>query len=715
MNISTKVVLLSLLMNIGLMTGSSIRVLAQIKLTPKADGYIYLAGEKMNKAYGTGDSLLTRYTKRGETTTHTYIRFDLSPQPGSFKKVTFHIYGRSDKAKLVDVFSAFGEWTEATLKGSEGGKPSRANFLGSFDVSPVEKYSQVDITPYMNYVKSVGKNDITLVLVEREQQADANVSYFHSAQNSSGKAPFLQLESGKAPVNTPGSVYYVDAKNGNDLASGKSPGTAWKTLKKVESVFLQAGDKVLFKRGNIFKGSLFLKIIPSSKAITRIGAYGKGEKPVLDAEGKESFSLMLFNTPYIEVEDLTITQTAKDIPSIRRGIYYQAEDRGEVNHVRFKNINFQNMVGNKGKEDGDLFAKRNAGLSLEITGNNTPTYLNGYLIEGCRFYRVGRHGAVNQSSWSKRTLTTNTNWVPSKNVVIRNNIFEETSSDGLIVRVADGPLMEYNLFKRCSNELSGNASFTFNCDNALWQYNEACYTVYNTGDLDAAGFDSDFKSKNTIFQFNYAHHNEYGDMLITGGPSNFGGFNDGTIVRYNVFYNNGHHGIRLSGGATNTSIYNNIIYKDQNVATPTEPYVEFLSNRLFYTKNWGGWPKDAMYANNIYYYNHDSIPASSDLNANESPGSVFFNNLIYANKMVNYPEQDNGIRSNPLLKLPKNNKNWEGLMNMLHFQLQKGSPAVDAGRHVEGTITNDFNGTSIPQNGKTDIGAFESKVESSGK
>ncbi len=337
---------------------------------------------------------------------------------------------------------------------------------------------------------------------------------------------------------------------------------------------------------------------------------------------------MLFNTPFVEVADLTITQTASDVPSIRRGVYYLAEDMGEVQHVQFRNMTIENIIGNRGKDDGDLYAKRNAGLALEITGNNTPTYLNGYLIEGCRFYRLGRHGAINSSSWSRRTLTTNTNWVPSKNVVIRHNVFEETMSDGLIVRVADGPLMEYNLFKRCSIELSGNACFSFNCDNALWQYNEACYTVYNTGDSDAAGFDSDYKSRNTIFQFNYAHHNEYGDILITGGPANGGGFNDGTIVRYNVFYNNGHHGIRLSGVATNSSVYNNVIYKDKDVARPTEPYVEYPSSRLFYTKNWGGWPKDAIYTNNIYYYYHDSVSASADLNAAQSPGPAFLITLF---------------------------------------------------------------------------------------
>jgi hypothetical protein len=701
--------LLSMLIAIVLLAGISGHVVAQTKLKPQADGYIYLAGGKMNTNFGSNDTLITRYTKRPETTAQTYILFDLAGQAGSFKTVKFNIYGKADSTKLVDVFSAFGKWTDGSLKGSEGGKPSRAGFLGTIELTSTGKYYELDITPYMNYVRSIGKKEITLVLVEREQQKDAGISQFHAKENSSGKSPFLYLEAGKTAVKPANSIYYVDAVNGNDQANGTTQSAAWKTLKKVESVFLQQGDKVLFKRGSVFKGSLFLKIIPSSVSITRIGAYGEGDRPILDAEGRESFSLMLFNTPFIEIEDLAITQTAKDIPSIRRGICYLAEDMGEVNHVYFRNINFQNITGNRGKDDGDLFAKRNAGLALEITGNNTPTYMNGYLIEGCRFYRVGRHGAVNQSAWSKRTLTTNTNWVPSKNVVIRKNIFEETSSDGLIVRVADSPLMEYNLFKKCSKELSGNASFSFNCDNALWQYNEACYTVYNTGDMDAAGFDSDFKSKNTIFQFNYAHHNEYGDILITGGPSNFGGFNDGTIVRYNVFYNNGHHGLRLSGAATNSNIYNNVIYKDQGIVTPAEPYDEYAANRLFYTKNWGGWPKETFYANNIYYYYHDSIPASADLNAGLSPGSRFYNNIIYANKIIDCPDQVNGLKLNPLFKLPGNEKSWEGLNKMLYFQLLPGSPAIDAGMNINNTRERDYNGTPVPQNNITDIGAFEYK------
>jgi hypothetical protein len=325
---------------------------------------------------------------------------------------------------------------------------------------------------------------------------------------------------------------------------------------------------------------------------------------------------------------------------------------GAIKHVKFDSLVVKNIVGNPGKDDGDLLAKSNAGLFAEITGNNVPTYFDGYYLENSYFYRVGRHGAVNQSSWQIRSLTTNTNWTPSKNVLIRKNVFEETASDGLIVRVAVRPVMEHNLFKRCSITLSGNASFSYNCDSALWQFNEACYTVYNTGDHDAAGFDSDYKSKNTIFQYNYAHHNEYGDMLITGGPASSKGFNDGTIVRYNVFYNNGHHGIRVSGLATNTLIHDNVIYNDEHTVSPTEPFDEYPGYRILYHKNWGGWPQNTIYKNNVYHYTSTDA-AITDLNENLSKGSLFESNTIYGKNIRNYPPDSSLSKENPHLYFPQ--------------------------------------------------------------
>lgn len=71
-----------------------------------------------------------------------------------------------------------------------------------------------------------------------------------------------------------GKTYYV-ANGGSDANDGLSMDTPWATLNKVSQADLLAGDGVLFKRGDIFRG----KVI--TKSGVSYGAYGEGEKPRL--------------------------------------------------------------------------------------------------------------------------------------------------------------------------------------------------------------------------------------------------------------------------------------------------------------------------------------------------------------------------------------------------------------------------------------------------
>ncbi|GHV57334.1 hypothetical protein FACS1894182_05900 [Bacteroidia bacterium] len=621
-------------------------------LTPSDDGYICLGGNKISNNYGSEPVLQTCYAFNKQHNKRTYIRFRWNVTTGRFASAKFRIYGKSEAGKVVEVYSAEGDWNESSLKGLPGDKPSLFSYLGAFDVDSREGYREMDITDYVNYLNFRKINEISIVLADREHQGFPVTASFHSKENPSGNIPRLELSTtankfeGFAPQ-----TYYLDAENGNDNNPGKTPAAAWKTIARANKIFYKGGDSLLFKRGGRFNGALFVKYLPVNENQLLIGSYGKGDLPVLDGEGKEICVLKLFNMPFVEVKNLLITHSSNEIPVIRRGIYYQAEDFGAVKSVKFDSLIIRDIIGNPGKDDSDMLAKSNAGLFSEITGNNVPTYFDGYSLENSHFYRVGRHGATNQSVWQNRSLDENTNWTPSKNVIIRKNVFEETASDGLIVRVAHKPLMEYNLFKRCSITLSGNACFSFNTDSALWQFNEACYTVYNTGDHDAAGFDSDYKSKYTIFQYNYAHHNEYGDMLITGGPASSKGFNDGTIVRYNVFYNNGHHGLRVSGLATNTQIYNNICYNDEQTVTPTEPYDEYPGYRIFYHKNWGGWPQNTSYSGNTYHYTNKAA-GINELNENFSKGTLFNGNTVFGTNIKDYPPDSLLSRKDPMLYFP---------------------------------------------------------------
>ncbi len=69
-----------------------------------------------------------------------------------------------------------------------------------------------------------------------------------------------------------GTIYYV-SNDGDDENDGLSPKSAWKTLEKVSETELCEGDGVLFKRGDLFRGSVM------TYAGVSYGAYGKGEKP----------------------------------------------------------------------------------------------------------------------------------------------------------------------------------------------------------------------------------------------------------------------------------------------------------------------------------------------------------------------------------------------------------------------------------------------------
>lgn len=85
-----------------------------------------------------------------------------------------------------------------------------------------------------------------------------------------------------APAN-----FYVDSLAGSDAAAGTAESAAWQTLDKVNNTAFLPGDRILFKRGGLWRGQL----VPhsgSNGAPVVYGAYGSGEKPIL--QGSEARS-----------------------------------------------------------------------------------------------------------------------------------------------------------------------------------------------------------------------------------------------------------------------------------------------------------------------------------------------------------------------------------------------------------------------------------------
>lgn len=82
-----------------------------------------------------------------------------------------------------------------------------------------------------------------------------------------------EILNSKDELSIEGTTYYV-SNNGDDNNDGKTPETAWKTPARLNKTWLYPGDGVLFKRGDLFRGSKIM----AQPGIT-YGAYGEGDKP----------------------------------------------------------------------------------------------------------------------------------------------------------------------------------------------------------------------------------------------------------------------------------------------------------------------------------------------------------------------------------------------------------------------------------------------------
>jgi parallel beta-helix repeat protein len=76
-------------------------------------------------------------------------------------------------------------------------------------------------------------------------------------------------------------TFYISSSTGSDSNTGTSSSSPWKTLSKVNSQTFMAGDGILFKRGDVWYGSLTISASGSSSAPITYGAYGSGEKPII--------------------------------------------------------------------------------------------------------------------------------------------------------------------------------------------------------------------------------------------------------------------------------------------------------------------------------------------------------------------------------------------------------------------------------------------------
>lgn len=88
----------------------------------------------------------------------------------------------------------------------------------------------------------------------------------------------LHLNQLEGPLTT--TTYFVSSSRGKDQNDGRTPKSAWQTLARVNSAAIRPGDKILFRRNDLWRGTLRPKSGTTGHPVT-YGAFGNGAKPVL--------------------------------------------------------------------------------------------------------------------------------------------------------------------------------------------------------------------------------------------------------------------------------------------------------------------------------------------------------------------------------------------------------------------------------------------------
>jgi hypothetical protein len=502
------------------------------------------------------------------------------------------------------------------------------------------------------------------------------------------------------------------------------------------------GDVIYVKRGTEIKspsaslrGSGYSGILTprgSGDAITgpiTIDAYGAGNNPLINAEGKDhTAAILLYNQDYWTIQNMQVTNDITHNAAnqnYRWGIFVYFDGTGPlIRHgIRINKNNAYNIYGSYRKVTSAFPSM------YEVGGINVvveePSKLDGVYIENNQVSNITGHGIRfrGEGIWGD-----NMDWGNlSTHVEVRGNRITDIC-DGILICGTRDVVVEHNIVDGAGGtgkmgvrtKVAGvdtwNETQASIAVGAIWpacseggviQYNEVMNTKRLPGD--GFAFDNDLANAGKLLiQYNYSHDNEGGFFMSceysdTTSALTFPARNPTSlsVVRYNVSQNDGNVAVGWNLPGTNyTAAEANACY--------TLIFHNFDLARN--AKN------NALIYNNTIYH-HDSIRI-----AHASTASLlsFTNNIFSCGKFVypindtyNYncyhgclsPASDNHKQTNPSF-VGSAGGGKDGLGSLQCYELRPGSPCINTGLVIPDNGGRSFWGAGL-YNGKPDIGAYE--------
>jgi hypothetical protein len=356
---------------------------------------------------------------------------------------------------------------------------------------------------------------------------------------------------------------------------------------------------------------------------------------------------------------------------------------------------------------------RSGGELMHASIGNDQGSLDDVVIDNAECYAnmgKGIHLVSNYSGGGPPQYPRNTN------LTVRNCNLHDCGGDGIVISCCDTVLVENVTAHNCGGgENDRYGIWPWSSANVTVQFCEACHcaTPQNKG---GGGFDIDYDCTNCTVQYCWSHDNMGPGCLLIG----YGNTNPlkNAVLRYFVSQNdvldeaNEGGAILPYGTVQDSFVYNNTIYFGtvrDNVAA-------------IWGDTWGkfGSMTNTIFKNNIIYVVNGAYGMMMNYSTS---GNTFNNNCYYAPggdiKLkwggATYAtlaafrsatgQEANGIEANPMLNSP--GTAGHGRLPLTQYQLQAGSPCINAGANLGKGDIMDYWSNAAPYNGVFDIGAFE--------
>lgn len=448
---------------------------------------------------------------------------------------------------------------------------------------------------------------------------------------------FLTLFQG---VSSPvwGTTYYVHPEIGNDVNPGNHLLAPFKSLDRVNTLQLEAGDEVLLAAGYIFKGSLKLDDQHgTSGAPIRISSYQwanthEDPRAIIDA-AYASHGIHLNNCSHVVIEQLIIqADGSSEDPDLkmRCGVLVTTSQPGLYENIQLNKLLVQDIfIEAPGYKRGEEEVRTSNGVQrygwgIRFINQTNHAILKNLMVKDCVIKNVA-HTGIKFTSNGQHII----------DIKVYGNRVLKTGGPGIQMSgVKYGHIKNNYVHSSGSNDDSrkwgrGSGLWTWGSADIIIEHN---HFLYANGPADSAGCHIDFNCNNVIVQYNFSAYNAGGFCEILGNNYN-------CAYRYNISVNDGHRvkgengafqegkTFWLSGyvgnnqkrkGPFNSYFYNNTIYADKDMVSKMA--VSKVSDGV-------------LVANNIFYIEGEAKAVEGDQYVPEQSGEALVKNIFFQNNL----------------------------------------------------------------------------------